>query len=271
MAKNIVTNFIFPPYFSGPETDSFALAKRMCVDFLYDYLPDTVFNEVVQCMNNPSNEKISAYFDLLENSISRSTEDFTEELIESVIESKDDFRIMIDQEGKEAYRRFLPLPDIGKHGMEIWMLPNFASFTNIYARINRYLSGRLDGCRIIHDKQDHFDEIIRNAKSELERIGDDVTFWRSSNCDFNIQQIAELSFGDSKKSIGIQIADMIAGISMRWYQAQMQEDSKISILDKAIGMLLDCSDKGTGINIVGPQRIADRLLMLSRLDLSRNV
>lgn len=54
-------------------------------------------------------------------------------------------------ENSRAHIRFLPSPDLNKHGKNVWMLPNLTSFTNIYARINYFRKRQLDGVRIVHD------------------------------------------------------------------------------------------------------------------------
>jgi hypothetical protein len=44
----------------------------------------------------------------------------------------------VGQGTKDAHLRYLPIPDDNKHKKSVWILPNLAAFTNIYARINFY-------------------------------------------------------------------------------------------------------------------------------------
>ncbi|MGV7240674.1 DUF3800 domain-containing protein [Caballeronia sp. M23-90] len=261
LAVSITNGFIWPPYFNTEESQSTVWMKNIFADYIYYRVPNDVIYEFVQCMNNPSNEKIGAYFDLLKSCVSQHSHEVAQAIASQAKESKADFRIMIEQEGDKAHRRFLPLPDIGKRNQEVWLLPNFSSFTNIYARMNLYLSGKLEGCRIFHDEQAHFDEIIGEAKFQAESAKIDPTKFRLPYSDYNFQKMADLFFRASPESTRIQLSDLVAGLSMRWYQAHLQEEDDTRVLDKAVDLLLRHShrDRGTGINMVGPHNMAQQL------------
>jgi Protein of unknown function (DUF3800) len=261
LAVSITNGFIWPPYFNSEESQNTVWMKNIFADYIYYRVPNDVIYEFVQCMNNPSNEKIGAYFDLLKSCVSRHSHEVAQDIASQVEESKDDFRVMIEQEGGNAHRRFLPLPDIGKRDQEVWLLPNFSSFTNIYARMNLYLSGNLEGCRIFHDEQAHFDEIITKAKFQTESTNAAPTDFRMPYSDYNFQRMADLSFKASPESTGIQLSDIVAGLSMRWYQAHLQKEDDTKILDNAVDLLLHHSDRdrGLGINLVGPHNMARQL------------
>ncbi len=261
LAVSITNGFIWPPYFNTPESQDTVWMKNIFADYIYYRVPSDVVYEFVQCMNNPSNEKIGTYFDLLKDCVSQHSHEVAQGIASQVEESKDDFRIMIEKEGDKAHRRFLPLPDIGKRDQEIWLLPNFSSFTNIYARMNLYLSGSLEGCRIFHDEQAHFDEIIAEAKFQAENAKVDPAQFKLPYSDYNFQQMADLFFKASPESTGIQLSDIVAGLSMRWYQAHLQEEGDTQVLDEAVDLLVHHSDRdrGIGINVVGPHKMAHQL------------
>jgi hypothetical protein len=127
--------------------------------------------------------------------------------------------------------------------------------------MNLYLSGKLEGCRIFHDEQDHFDEIIAEAKFQAENAMVHPTNFKMPYSDYDFQKVADLFFKASPESTGIQLSDIVAGLSMRWYQAHLQEENDTKILDKAVELLLRHSDRGigTGINVVGPHNMAQQL------------
>lgn len=261
LAVSITSNFIWPPYFNTDESQGTVWLKNIFADYVYYKLPDHVFYEFVQCMKQPSNEKTGQYFDLLRSSVSSHQHEVAQGIATQVAESKDDFRLMIEREGDQAYRRFLPIPDIGKRGQEVWLLPNFSSFTNIYARMNLLLAGELDGCRMFHDEQAHFDEIIAAAKCQVETFDVSSMTFKPPHADYNFGQMACLIFKTSPESIGIQLADIVAGLCMRWYQAHMLHAHNTDVFDKAIDRLLCRSDRstGVGINVVGPHEMAQQL------------
>jgi hypothetical protein len=261
LAVSITNGFIWPPYFNTEESQNTVWMKNIFSDYVYHRVPDDVIYEFVQCMNNPSNETVGAYFDLLKNFVGKNPHEVAQGIASQVEESKDDFRIMIEQEGAQAHRRFLPLPDVGKRDQEVWLLPNFSSFTNIYARINLHLSGKLEGCRIFHDEQAHFDDIIAAAKFQAESAKVDLSKFKLPYSDYNFQQMANLFFKASPESTGIQLADIVAGLAMRWYQAHLQKEEDTDVLDEAVALLRRHSDldRGIGINVVGPHDMAQQL------------
>jgi hypothetical protein len=261
LAVSITNGFIWPPYFNTAESQSTVWLKNIFADYIYYKVPNHVLYEFVRCMREPSNEKTGGYFDLLKNSVSDDSHEVARAIYEQIEESKDDFRLVTEREGDRAHLRFLPIPDIGKREQAVWMLPNFSSFTNIYARINLHLSGELKGCRIFHDEQDHFDEIIAEAKLQAEGADMASATFKPPHSDYNFKQVADMFFKTSPESTGIQLADIVAGLSMRWYQAHMQQDNDTEILDKAMDRLLRHSNRnrGIGINVVGPHQMAQQL------------
>ncbi len=261
LAVSITNGFIWPPYFNTDESQETVCLKKIFADYIYHKLSNEMFFGFVECMNAPSNEKTGAYFDLLKEFISKDPHEVAQGIASQVEESKDDFRIMIEQENEKAHRRFLPLPDIGKRDQEVWLLPNYSSFTNIYARTNLFLSGKLDGTCIYHDEQAHFDEIIACAKSQAESTQVDPETFKLPYSDYSFQQFSKLCFKASPESTGIQLADIVAGLSMRWYQAHLQQEIDTKTLDQAIDVLLQHSNpqRGVGINVVGPHDTAEKL------------
>ncbi len=261
LAVSITQGFVWPPYFNTEESKETVQVKNIFADYIYYRVPNDVIYEFVQCINNPSNEKIGAYFDLLKDCVSQQYHEVAQCMASQIEESKDDFCIMVEQEGDKAHRRFLPLPDIGKRDQEVWMLPNFSSFTHIYARMNLYSKGNLGGCFVFHDEQSHFDEIIAAAKFQAESAKLEPQKFKMPYSDYNFREIAHLFFKASTESTGVQLSDIIAGLSMRWYQAHLLEENDTKVLDEAIELLVHHSDRdrGIGVNVVGPHEMAQQL------------
>ncbi|MGZ4956497.1 MAG: DUF3800 domain-containing protein [Methylobacter sp.] len=259
LAVNITNNFVWPPYFNTEESQETIYLKNIFSDFIYHRVGNEVFYEFIQSMKDPSNEKVDRMFALFKEAIAYIDHDVAEGLRDSVNESKDDFRVMQEQEGELAYKRFLPVPDEGKRGQTIWMLPNYSCFTNIYARINLYLSGNISSCKIFHDEQSHFDEIIGQAKYQSE--SSPITSYIPPFADYRFKQSAELFFKVSHDSVGIQIADILAGLSMRWYQSHLNGELPTGPIHEAIDRLLHQSSppRGVGINLVATHNAASKL------------
>jgi len=118
----------------------------------------------------------------------------------------------------------------------------------------------------MHDEQVHFDEIIKDAKISAESATN-INKAMTPNADFNFINSANLTFGNSKTNLGIQIADILAGFSSRFlydYYSNnrvfhlpifLQPPSNRYICDdkaEAINILFESSipEKGVGINFV---------------------
>lgn len=266
LAVSITNGFVCPPYFDAEESQKSVWLKNIFADYIWHRAPNEVLFGFVQCMDNPSNEKTRAFFSVLEDCFSAHKHEVAQGIVEMLQHSKDDFRLMVEDEAEEAFRRFLPLPDAGKRGQEVWMLPNFSSFANIYARVNLYRGGALEGCRLVHDEQAHFDEIVAVAKAQAEAFKAKESGFKPPHSDYNFKQIATLLFQASSDSPGIQLSDLVAGLAMRWYLSYLHGEADSSVLNEAVAVLLRCSDpsRGTGINLVAPLDRAEQLFGVRR-------
>ena len=95
-------------------------------------------------------------------------------------------------------------------------MPNLSAFTNVYARINLKQEGRLANVCLIHDEQLQFDDILKISKQTAEALRERADEMFTPHSDFNFQEPASLSFASSTKSIGVQVADILAGFCMRY-------------------------------------------------------
>ena len=157
------------------------------------------------------------------------------------------------RQNSDACRSFLPPPDNSKRGRPIWLLPNLASLMNIYARINRHEGGKLSDIAMIHDEQIHFDEILQSNKTNAESLGSRAANVYTPHSDFEFLESAPLSFARSGDSLGLQIADLLAGFSMRYARNLLKSaDALPPEAIECFRQLIRASrpDKGVGINQV---------------------
>jgi hypothetical protein len=142
-------------------------------------------------------------------------DDSANSILANVEESYDDYKIMQEKVKNnpkmlEAFTYFLPLPDLNKRGELIGILPHIGCFTNIHARLNHIFKDNLSSTKIIHDNQDHFDEIIKQYhESAIKDTNDKDRIFEMAN--FNFKSIGNLEFQDDKDTIGLQVADIFAG------------------------------------------------------------
>lgn len=261
LAVNITNHFVWPSHYNTKESVKTALLKNIFADFIYHCIPNTAFFAFLQTLKTPSNDSVSKFFDLFKKEIENQNHEVAEMLAWCVDESKDDFEHMIDREGADANKRFLPTPDEGKRGQIVWMLPNFSCFTNLYARINRYQNGELESCRIFHDEQAHFDEIIKESKKQVESFDITQSGYSPPFADYKFHERADLFFTVSHGDSGIQVADILSGLVMRHYRAQLKGESPPRAAKEAFDALILHTNRsrGTGINLVASHHMADIL------------
>jgi hypothetical protein len=169
-------------------------------------------------------------------------------------------------ENEVAKRRFLPAPDIFKRQQSIWMLPNLARFTSIYARINRLHGRRIGSLTLFHDEQLHFDEIVCSAKRATEDFAKKSRAPLIPFADHHFEEEATLVFANSKTSPGIQAAEVLAGFIMRYTKNMLYGDHSPSELAKpSFYSILGLSEpyEGRGVSFVLPTNDLRRLGVVS--------
>lgn len=162
----------------------------------------------------------------------------------------------------KAVERALPIPDTSPKGKLLWVLPNLTSFTHIYARINRFLEKQVSGVTLFHDEQLQFGDILLQNKIVMEAFTEEDVIRPLKTADFEFSAAASLRFLRSHDSIGIQIADILAGFIARYIQNAVWGDGAMDAeRDRVFSRLVNAYDRnrGTGINIVAPASLV-RLL-----------
>jgi hypothetical protein len=132
-------------------------------------------------------------------------------------------------------------------------LPNLSAFTNIYARINLYEKGRLSDVHLIHDEQLQFDEILEISKRATEALRERAREMFTPHSNFDFRESASLSFASSTNSIGLQVADVLAGFCMRYVKDFFTDHKQVRpIAHQTYDLLRRFTDptNGVGINLV---------------------
>jgi hypothetical protein len=164
-----------------------------------------------------------------------------------------------DQTGdtRPGYTRLLPPPDLSRSGKLIAMLPHIPAFTNLYARVNRFTSDSVT-VHALHDEQAHFGALLQGYATSLgsnvhameltEMLPPELAQWKFApgKC--------SLGFADSRRSAGIQAADILARFFARRLNAII--NGSVNNDDPALSTLwkLQNPARGLGINIVSTSR-----------------
>lgn len=170
-----------------------------------------------------------------------------------------------------AVERALPIPDTSPKGKLLWVLPNLTSFTHIYARINRFLEKQVSGVTLFHDEQLQFGDILLQNKMVMEAFTNEDVITALKTADFEFCASAQLEFLSSHESIGIQIADVLAGFVARYIQDAVwgeiaMDASRMSIFSRLV--TAGARERGTGVNIVAPESLVRLLGITPRANYS---
>lgn len=211
ICANIVICLVNPPYFQRDAEQSEILHKVLC-QWVYDNITLEFLIKFTNLARNPSEAGLKELFEELLILAKNVSDPLSEYIVESVTETIDIFGEFKEDKSldREAYTYFLPLPDMSKKGQLIGILPYISSFCNIHARINNLFHRNLSEVEFIHDDQSYFDNIVKyyhdNAADNT--IGESQKFGYS---DFVFTNISSLKFQNDKATIGLQVADVVAG------------------------------------------------------------
>ncbi len=260
ISANLVNCHVMPAYSSPPETPESQMARNHCADFIYYNAPRSVFNKFISACKSPSNESLVESFQEIRSFAKNyfPVNDLSDFILKCIEESINDYNELMSE--NEAYLKFIPIPDFSKREKSIWMLPNLSSFTNVYARINLYLNGNVSEARIIHDEQAHFDEIIAANKKLMEEL-DMSNAVAISTARYSFSGAASLEFSESHKHSPIQIADILAGMAMRYVQENIEGVISRPEIIAAYDGILRMSNpyRGVGINLMTTAKVHHEL------------
>jgi hypothetical protein len=260
---HLVNSQLLPAVMGFKDGPEMHFIRNNLVDFLYDEISDHVLDQFVAACMEPSDHSLMSAFgsQLLFSagkSMTSGAQDIRAGMHHMVIEAMKEYAEM-RKDDPDAYLRFLPSPDLNKRGKQVWMLPNLSSFTNIYARVNLFRQGKLADVRLVHDQQLELENILLDAKRKVESIKDAKIKPFTPQSDYLLNESARLEFVSSHESVGIQVADVIAGAVMRFYRDRLRGNAaNPPETVGAVRNLLRSSDAitGIGVNQVMPLRFA---------------
>uniref|UniRef100_UPI0040489288 DUF3800 domain-containing protein n=1 Tax=Rheinheimera sp. TaxID=1869214 RepID=UPI0040489288 len=255
IAASIAAHQVIPPYFTGDESDGRQqFLRNLVADFMALQMPDAYYERFFESCFEPSEKTLLHSMEGLKEFF-REHPDHAPN-VKNVDMSIEDYFDLKKNMGDEAVKKFIPIPDEGKKGYPVYLLPHVSSLTNIIARVNLANGGSIEGVNFFHDKQDHFDEILITIKEQMVCDSPKSYSTPTPNSDFYVKTSANLSFSDSEKTFGIQIADLLAGFFTRYYEGisddSIDDDSIYHKIYLKISEGFDQS-KSNGVNWVIPQ------------------
>ncbi|MCL0015463.1 MULTISPECIES: DUF3800 domain-containing protein [Providencia] len=213
---SMIESQITPPYFNVFEMErQKQVFKIELSDYLSENLPNRCYDAFFESCLNKSDENLLKSMKCFRNYFSSNTFDFKykNEALKSL---KNTIRFFHNEKktDKDILNKLTPIPDINKRGAEIHILPHVNSWFNIIGKVNKYHKKDLSDVKFFHDKQDHFDDILLYCIDVIKKNNAINPFDPST--DYNVTGDILLEFPDSKKSSGIQLADILAGFTSRY-------------------------------------------------------
>ncbi len=251
LTANIVNCLIFPGYCFESESRKTNYIRNVIAEYVYSFLPGNIYIDFLNLCETPPVEGLISLIDQFVSVMKDNRNEVSRAIVQNLLMTQDDVKDNLLGKNDDI-SAFLPIPDDGKRGKAVWMLPNLSSFTNIYARINLFMNGDLSNVKIYHDEQLQYDQIIDAAKYDAEKLPFDKFGYVSDSTDYKFSSSAALFFKASHESIGIQVADIIAGFS-RLYIEQVRSNQDIdSEIRKAHRILMTMNKEklGLGMNMV---------------------
>lgn len=253
----LIERLIMPPVGPSDLTAKAYYLKTAMAEYLALYGPDKIAPLYAQACATKKRSDVRTVFNTIIKwaKVSQRNREIAYALEESTRLSLKDFE---KRHPLHAVTSALPDPDRTKKDGIAWLLPNIPSFTNIYARVNRYTEGEMTNVHFIHDEQVHFDDIIYKNKILAEGLKEKGEAFSFQHADYNFREISNLQFQRSEDALGIQVADVLIGFLCRFiYQRVWTPDDvgidQISTFEAMKAFQLKRS--GIGINYVVPDQL----------------
>lgn len=262
---NLINSLIIPFYSHIDETDgNNQYARNHLADYMWHKLPVRyleLFNNV--CIQRESAGVIDFLHELKSFFESSSCDMFEKNDISDLIAvSIDEFLSFCHDYGEDAaVKKYLPLPDVLNKSKRkskikiINILPHVHSFFNIIGRLNKYHLGDMADVVLNHDEQQEFDSILNKSKEHIVEQEISKNLPPTPYSDLDVKTDFELNFIKSEFSVGVQVADLIAGFYVRFINDVFYEKKQVeSVYIHAFNVLVKYQNPSLplGVNLVLP-------------------
>ncbi|HIG9801013.1 TPA: DUF3800 domain-containing protein [Klebsiella variicola] len=254
IAIAIVQNLIFPQSEENERPEANVI-RSMIAERITEHAPEECFKRYMTMCHLRTEKSFYDIIDFLKVFFSGSDPQdiFALKMIEMTIDDYEELKKENNIESAAKY--FMMLPDFDSSGNEVKMLPLVYSFYNIAARLNKRHKKNLKNIKVIHDTTYEYSKTLKYCltnilKSELKNK-DSVP-----NSDYELKETFQLYFEDSKNSIGIQVADLVAGFLQRYINGTLYKQIKVENIYHGIFELLikqNQLNNPLGVNFVLPE------------------
>lgn len=240
--------YFIVPYYATEITNYDLERRKYLASTIGDILNYDVYYNLIKTVKEYSKDALLHFYDYLIkylHSIGRN------DIGQNVLATKQDFLEAIKEDPK-LIKDFLPIPDLNPHNRLIHLLPNYNALSNLVGRAQKYLelAGGPNPFVIVNDNQDQFENIYNLVLQEMKK-GETDKLYQSTHISelvkFGINEDVHLEFKDSRSDIVIQISDLIAGLSTRFWRDFVNGNKKE--LDSYLPLITEMDYPYVGFNV----------------------
>ncbi|WP_168194754.1 DUF3800 domain-containing protein [Thermococcus aciditolerans] len=208
--------------------------KRIFFNRFADYLYLNLSPETIiwfsKASREPSQENVETFLAFLRRDSEKFPLKFKEpidRMIDRYYYQLTNHLISPTQYSTPPWEYYVPPADPKSGSKRVSLLPHTTAATNVFMRVNRYSNDRgYEGVVIIHDQQEQWKEILQNELHILSDPSSNVSkklrergipYPLNLRLDYNFDRHYRIFFGDSEKTIFLQLADVISSsINKLW-------------------------------------------------------
>jgi len=268
IAVSIVNHQVIPPYVKLFETERQIQGLRNeLAGYLSEHLPFECYKLFFEsCINKSEESLLNSMKALRDYFRSKSFKFIYKQDVQGCLRKTISFYHSEKRSSPGLVKNLIPIPDINKNNNEIHLLPHVHSWFNLMAKVNKKHNSKLANVAFYHDRQDHFDEILLFCAKQIKNSTTVNNF--DPTTDFNIKDDITLKFPDSKRSSGVQLADLLAGFTSRYVMDYLYGEGEVDdIYHEIFEKLKEAynSNSNYGVNFVLP--IDRRNVLFKRFNL----
>lgn len=259
-----IVNHLIVPTMPNESSGQAQYIRNMLTDFITSYAPDRCFSTFSELCKAPNEENLLVCMNSIKEFFANEKDSIDDNgyTILMIDETLDDYYINKEKFTEEqAIKWCVPIPDLDSNGNVIKLLPNVHSFYNQLARLNKIHNKKLNTVTLTHDTSSEFAETLRFCIENIKTI-DTENMPNIPTCDYDVKETPELLFKDSKDSIGVQVADILAGFLNRYIYGLLYKEIKMdSIYHETFNKIMhfNRNPDPKGTNFVIPLRKRDWL------------
>lgn len=251
-----ITSFqLLPSCLGYPESMRLDFLRNAVADFLHVHADAHVLDSFVASCLTPEAGTLHASLASLRDLATHTAEEEEEAAAQvakgfgRIVEAANTEYHALSEAQHQPWLEFLPPPELNTSSTQAWTLPNLTSFMRIYARILLYYRHCLADVRLVHDQNFEVQRILGQGKAAAEGPDRAMELLCTPPSDHRFEEVAALDFRQSHEAAGVQMAEVVAGATMRFFRDLHAGRCVCPALREAMMRLISEGDDRTGYGL----------------------